>query len=530
MTACAALLISSVAEAAKIVAVLPLDVSHARKKLDAAAQASLEEMLRDVATNALTSSGWIVLTGETTLQVLLDNGVDAAKCGDQSCHLSMAREIKAEKFLSGAVQYVEGSFTASIRLIDTGTGRILASQRVEGETVRALRKSFEEHANEFFARGGMLDATPTPAPQVARPPPGRSNEPTITSRAPTAVVGNLTVSAKPKDLVRLELTPPSGTPVVSGSPYRNASAEPGRWKVTASAEGYAEETREFTVPPDEESLEKFELKPLGGLSITGTPEGAAVTVTGPNFRHSGSLPWEAKGLRSGTYHVTVSRAGYATFERDAEVPAGDTQRVAVRLEKAAAVTTATYMPSGSSSLPPLDRSAIDRALNTSCGSDNTACYVLKACKGAAKDCFSLASAFSNGSFGLPKDPALAAVVYEYGCSGNDLNACAMASMAWQNATGVPKDLTRARQLARHACQAGSALCCWNIQTSLDADNELQKEADAALRRGCDGGDPYACWYGYSGARFGWSAHAADLIRKQCAGGRAEACSFEKSLK
>src|SRR4051812_11405850 len=86
----------------KVIAVLPLDVTHTKGKLDADARASIEEMLRDVAVEALGSQGWTVLTGENMLQVLQDNGVDSTKCGDQSCHLSMAREIKAEKFLSGA--------------------------------------------------------------------------------------------------------------------------------------------------------------------------------------------------------------------------------------------------------------------------------------------------------------------------------------------------------------------------------------------------------------------------------------------
>jgi hypothetical protein len=139
----------------RLLAVLPLDVSHAKGKLDPDAQASVEEMLRDVATTALTPQGWVILTGENMLQVLKDNCVDPARCGDESCHLSMAREIKAEKFLSGAVQYGDDEFTASIRLIDSASGRILASERLEAGSVKALRRAFETKANEFFVRGGL---------------------------------------------------------------------------------------------------------------------------------------------------------------------------------------------------------------------------------------------------------------------------------------------------------------------------------------------------------------------------------------
>jgi hypothetical protein len=153
----------------QLIAVLPLDVSHARKKLDADAQASLEEMLRDVATDALAPAGWTILTGETTLQVLKDNGVNAEACGNQECHLASARELKADKFISGAVQLVEGEFTASVRLIDTASGRILASERVRGKTVKELTTAFEGKAKEFFQKGGLVEAPPQSETQPATP-------------------------------------------------------------------------------------------------------------------------------------------------------------------------------------------------------------------------------------------------------------------------------------------------------------------------------------------------------------------------
>jgi hypothetical protein len=58
---CLGLLLSRAALAARLIAVLPLDVSNASAKLDKAGQASLEEMLRDVATDALRPAGWTIL-------------------------------------------------------------------------------------------------------------------------------------------------------------------------------------------------------------------------------------------------------------------------------------------------------------------------------------------------------------------------------------------------------------------------------------------------------------------------------------
>lgn len=150
---------SAMAEAEeKLLAVLPLDVSHTDGHMTKSASTSLEEMLRDTAVNSLGNAGWTVMSGENTIQILIDNGVDPSKCGDTACHLSMAREIKADKFLSGTVQWVDGEFSASFRLIDSRTGRIVASERVSGVNTKSLRESFEAKADAFFTRSGLRES------------------------------------------------------------------------------------------------------------------------------------------------------------------------------------------------------------------------------------------------------------------------------------------------------------------------------------------------------------------------------------
>jgi formylglycine-generating enzyme required for sulfatase activity/TolB-like protein len=322
------------AQAAKLIAVLPLDTRMTKGKLDDAAQASLEEMLRDTATNELTSYGWTVLTGETTIQVLRDNGVNPEQCGNQSCHLEMAREIKAEKFLSGNVQFVEGEFIASVRLIDTQSGRILTSERVEGQTTKQLRKEFEARASGFFRRGGLLSDVPPPGDTARTAPVVDGNRPQVKKSKVTEAVGSLTVTARPKDAVRLELVDPGGKQETSGAPYENKAAAPGRWRIIAKASGYEEQEQSVEVPPDDVTLVKFELKALGGLTVSGEPLGSAVEVSGPGgFRDDGGLPWEATGLRSGSYEVKVSRNGYAAVTRLVQVTPGHTATVNVVLQK-----------------------------------------------------------------------------------------------------------------------------------------------------------------------------------------------------
>jgi formylglycine-generating enzyme required for sulfatase activity len=332
------MLMAGEAQAARLIAVLPLDVSNTQGKLNKAAQASLEEMLRDVATNALRPLGWTILSGENTIQVLIDNGVKPEECGSQSCHLANARELKAEAFISGTVQHVDGAFIASFRLIDTKTGSILTSERVKGKSVSEVSEGFEAKATGFFEKAGLLQGGPasssTTKDTSVVPPAVDSTRPQVKKSKVTEAVGSLTVTAKPKDAVRIEFVDPSGKKQASGVPYKNEAATPGTWKVIAKASGYEEEQQTIEVPPDDVTVVKFDLKLLGALSVEGEPVGAAVEVSGPGgFKDDGGLPWEASGLRSGTYQVKVTRKGYADANETIEVMPGKTAAVKVALSK-----------------------------------------------------------------------------------------------------------------------------------------------------------------------------------------------------
>jgi len=186
-----------------------------------------------------------------------------------------------------------------------------------------------------------------PVSALPPPPPAASAGPVISSGTRKAAVGNLVLEVKPFRAVRLELTDPAGQRLVSGSPYRNAAAAVGSWRVKASGAGLEPEERSFPVPPDETTLVKLELVPLGGLAITG-PEGADVAVTGPGgFANQGALPWAAQGLQRGAYEVQVSRTGYAELRRSVEVRPGETATLRADLQK---VVTGGGGPGGTAGL------------------------------------------------------------------------------------------------------------------------------------------------------------------------------------
>jgi hypothetical protein len=154
----ATLLIPQVAAAAtRLVAVLPLNAVN--KKVAPDDRETLEETIRTIAGDALVPGGFTVLTGETTLAVLSENGIDANKACEASCSLQAARELKAELFIAGSVTLSEGNYIAFVRLFDVG-GKQLASVKLEGAKIRDLRQQFEEKSPTFFGKVLGNDSKP----------------------------------------------------------------------------------------------------------------------------------------------------------------------------------------------------------------------------------------------------------------------------------------------------------------------------------------------------------------------------------
>jgi hypothetical protein len=150
----------------------------------------------------------------------------------------------------------------------------------------------------------------------------------------TKATADLTIDVKPREVATLELTDPSGKKQTVGAPYKNPQALPGTWHVKASGNGYDTIVRDLDAPPDETTVHKLDLQPLGGLAIRGTPAGAALVVTTPSGqKYEGGLPWEAQGLPSGAYHVLVARDGYSGSEQMARVAPGRTTTVEVQLRR-----------------------------------------------------------------------------------------------------------------------------------------------------------------------------------------------------
>lgn len=160
---CAALAPASVhAQASKgLVVVLPIDATEA--SITRAMLQTFEETVRTAAGDQLRPRGYTVLTGETTLTLLTDNGVDPLKACESSCALEAARQISAKLFISGTLTKSEAEYVGFIRLFEIDAGSQLGFLHVEGPTMKDLRWQFMEKAPEFFARALRSQAGATSA-------------------------------------------------------------------------------------------------------------------------------------------------------------------------------------------------------------------------------------------------------------------------------------------------------------------------------------------------------------------------------
>jgi TolB-like protein len=285
---------------------------------------------------------YVLMTRESMLTVLRQMGVK--DCQEGECEVDTLQNIGADYGLTGKVTRIEGTFLVTMKLFDARTGNLLETAKVRSEKKLELVDMVEKEAAGMAGKGLHLGA---PAPVVTTVPEVGSQGPRIKRSGVSAAVGNLIVEVKPKDVTRLEVTDPQGKTTTTGWRFENAQAQVGRWRLLARGTGHEDLRKDIDVPPDETTVEKLELRALGGLKVTGTPGGAAVKVTGPNgFSDEGGLPWEAEGLPAGSYRVEVTREGYDAFSQETTVEPGNVSRVTVDLVKKASAARPAAARSG----------------------------------------------------------------------------------------------------------------------------------------------------------------------------------------
>lgn len=232
---------ASEARATKLLAVLPIDLEMSQGKLSKASLASIEEMLSDIAVTSLRSHGWTVVSSDHVVGVLHFNSMKPEACGGPTCHLKMARALKADVFLSSTVRSIGGDLSIHVSLVETKSGYVVVEQQISGKTVKALREVFRAKAENFFAEAVAVEGPLAPNPEQS---------------------GGFTLLATPAEAL-LEVQGPDGFTASGRSRLVRTGIKPGSYQVKASCPGYVEWNGTLIVTDVEPALAELKLKKAG---------------------------------------------------------------------------------------------------------------------------------------------------------------------------------------------------------------------------------------------------------------------------
>lgn len=290
------------AQSSPLVSVLPLTAREAA--LPESDRSLLFEMVRTGAADELNPQGFTVLATENTFELLRAQGVDPAtlEC-EGNCALELSRKIGATLFISGSVTRTEGLLVVYLRLYEQRDGRQVSSARLEGASVRDLRRQFDEQKKEFFARGvARLDVDQRPLRALTRA--AKKND------------GFLNVTSDPVADVWVDGEALGRTPV------RRYPLAPGSHLVLLSAPQRRSVSAQVQVNAGQEAQVTQALVPSSAtLQLTVQPEGANVKLDGRRVT-PGTVPTSA-----GRHRLEVDADGYAPATQEFSVEEEQTASV-----------------------------------------------------------------------------------------------------------------------------------------------------------------------------------------------------------
>jgi len=305
-------------------------------------KASMAKILRDYLSDRLAATGrYRVVPGDKTRAALNREQLRTkSSCFAKSCQIRIGQALAADRSLSTRVMRIgrRCTVTATLYNLETQVTEKGASAKA-GCGEETLQGAIEQVVRQLTGGGG---------PVAGSGPGPTQSGPVVEGGEVTRAAARLIVQVKPRT-ARVKVTGPGRFSSTGGWSWERSDLKPGQYTVVAGARGYVNTTRELTLSVDDLRTVKITLERPGNLLVTGTPAGARVEVTGPGgFSAVKGIPLSVKGATGGTYQVKVSRQGYRAEQREAQVRAGQTTRVEVRLKKEAGARLAwVRIPGGS---------------------------------------------------------------------------------------------------------------------------------------------------------------------------------------
>ena len=106
--------------------------------------ASLSDGIRSGLIKSVHTDQFLVMTQESTLQILKDQGKDAS-CIEGECEVEVARNIGADFVISGTITKISERYVVTIKLHDTQTSALLASEQInDADPLQLIEKMVVE--------------------------------------------------------------------------------------------------------------------------------------------------------------------------------------------------------------------------------------------------------------------------------------------------------------------------------------------------------------------------------------------------
>ena len=115
---------------------------------------SLSDGVRTGLIKSVDTEQYLIMTRESTMRILKDMGKDAS-CIEGSCEVEIARNIGADYVISGTITLISETYLLTLKLHNTETNALLASEQIEQKDPLLLVKQMTELGRQLVLDGGL---------------------------------------------------------------------------------------------------------------------------------------------------------------------------------------------------------------------------------------------------------------------------------------------------------------------------------------------------------------------------------------
>ncbi len=436
------------------IAVLELQGSLKREELSV-----LSDKVRAGALDATRGQPYMVMTRESLAVLLKDMGIDC-KTIQGGCEVETARNIGAAYVLSGAVTQMDGVWMCLVKVHDTKSGELLATDEVEGKAPVDLARALRPLASRLMqtALGGG------------------------TVQAPVPLCGS------PDQVLHQYHSPTCGHHRSLHSMLKEQACDK-----AASRDGLASRTKRLQVEAD-----KFQQQARSAWRARASELEACTKLK--RDKRDGCIQSLEQWLQAAQSKTLTLSAGAEQIKTDCgtrtqafpaasrTVSADDVGTAQTLLARLKAADVAPPPPPDSMIVGRLGPRPV--ALSNASSSERaTLDKEWKGCRdGNWGLCSDLGFTYDRGQ-GVTKSFTRAAELYRLACDKGEMYGCMNLGNRYRDGTGVPQSHKNAVVLFRKACDGGDAGGCGNLGVQYERGHGVPKSVSRAnelYKKGCDG--------------------------------------------